>query len=71
MKESVVAGNVKRIIKLRGLKNKAVAENAGYTEKQFSALLNNRRVIKDLDVIAIANALDVTPNELFYVERST
>lgn len=65
MVQSTIAENTKRIIEHRGLKQKAVAKRAGYSIQQFSALLNHRKVIKDVDVIAIANALDVTPNDLF------
>lgn len=65
MEVSVIAQNTKRIINERGLKQKSVGEAAGYSDKQFSALLNGRKVIKDTDVTAIANALRVTPNELF------
>lgn len=65
MIQSAIAENTKRIIEHRGLKHKAIAQKAGLSIQQFSALLNNRRVIKDVDVIAIANALGVTPNDLF------
>lgn len=65
MSISVVAKNTKRLIASKGLKNKSVASKAGYSEKQFSALLNNRCIIKDSDIAAIANALEVTPNEIF------
>ena len=58
------AENTRKIIESRGLKQRAVAQKAGFSAQQFSALLNNRKVIKDVDVIAIANALDVTPNDL-------
>lgn len=65
MNKSTIAENTKRIISQRGLKNRAVALRAGFSEQQFSAILHCRRVIKAADVIAIANALEVTPNELF------
>lgn len=65
MNRSCIAENTRRIIAHKGLKNKAVAARAGLSEKQLSALLNHRRIIKDTDVIALAAALDVTPNELF------
>lgn len=65
MNVSVVAENTRRLIKERGLKNNAVAKKAGFSDQQFSAILTHRRVIRDVDVIAIANALEVTPNELF------
>lgn len=61
---STVADNTRRIIAEKGLKNGAVAARAGYSEKQFSAILCKRRVVKDVDIIAISEALGVTPNEL-------
>lgn len=70
MYESVIAENTRRIIADKGLKQKVVAAKAGFSEKQFSALMNNRRIIKDLDVIAIANALNVTPNDLFGYKKA-
>ena len=63
--KSVIAANVKRIIMNKGLKQNAVATKAGYNEKTFSNMMNSRKIITDVDVIKIANALDVTPNELF------
>lgn len=65
MVQTSVAKNTKRIIEHRGLKQKAIAERAGFSIQQFNALLNGRKIIKDVDIIAIANALDVTPNDLF------
>lgn len=65
MGASLIAANTKRIIADRGLKQRAVAAKAGFSEKQFSALMNGRRIIKDIDVMAIAIALDATPNDLF------
>lgn len=62
---SAVTRNTKRIISSRGLKNRAIAKRAGYSEQQFSAMLNGRKIIKDCDVAAISNALGVTPNDLF------
>lgn len=65
MGASLIAANTKRIIADKGLKQRAVAAKAGFSEKQFSALMNGRRIIKDIDVMAIAIALDTTPNDLF------
>lgn len=42
MIQSAIAENIKSIIERKGLKHKAVAERAGYTSGQFSALLNRR-----------------------------
>lgn len=65
MEKSVVAENARKIIEEKGMKHRAVAAKAGFSAKQFSALLNDRRTIRDGDIVAIANALDVTPNDLF------
>jgi transcriptional regulator with XRE-family HTH domain len=62
---SVVAYNIKRIIKGLGTKNKFIAEKAGYTEQQFSDMLHGRKLITDVDIPKLAKALGVTPNELF------
>ncbi len=62
---SLIAANTKRIIADKGLKQRAVAAKAGFSEKQFSALMTGRRIIKDTDVMAIATALGATPNDLF------
>lgn len=70
MQRSIVAQNTRRIIAERGIKIRVVAEKAGYSMQQFSAMLNNRRIIKDCDVIAIANALEVTANDLFLVGQT-
>lgn len=62
---SRVAENTRRIIAEKGFKQKAVAARAGIPAGSFSAMMNNRKVIRDVDIISIANALSVTPNELF------
>lgn len=61
---SVVPGNVVRIINNRGLKQSAVAEKAGYGKQTFNAMMNGRKIIKVSDLIAIAKALNATPNDL-------
>ena len=63
--KSVIAENVKAIIKEKGFLQKAVAEKAGYDQNTFSNMLNNRKVITDRDIIPIATALGVEPNDLF------
>lgn len=68
MYKSIIADNTRQIIASKGLKNYAVAHKAGFSDKQFSALLNHRRIVKDVDVVALANALEVTPNDLFGVK---
>lgn len=61
----LVACNIKQIINDKGFMQKRVAEKAGYSQKKFSDMLNGRKRICDNDVLNIANALEVTPNELF------
>ena len=62
---SAIAENTKSIIKDKGLKQKAVGEMAGYNPKTFNNMLNGRKIISDIDVVNIANALGVSPNALF------
>ena len=65
---TIVAPNIKEIIRNRCLKQSAVAEKAGYTAQQFSAMLNGRKVIRDIDISRIASVLNVDANELFKKE---
>lgn len=65
MTKSVTAANVKRIISERGYKQKYIAQIAGYDEASFSNLLNGRKIMTDVDIAAICNALNVEPNDLF------
>ena len=62
---SIVAPNVKKIISKNCLKQSAVARKAGYSEQQFSAMMNGRKLIKDTDIKNIAAALNVDANALF------
>ena len=62
--------NTKKIIHERGIKQKVVAEKAGYTAQQFSNMLNERKIIECGDVLRISAALDVTPNDLFGITSS-
>lgn len=67
--KSIIAKNVKYIIKQKGLKQGAVGKMAGYDCKAFSNMLNGRKIITDTDVLKIANALDVEVNALFEERR--
>lgn len=68
MYQTCVADNIKRIISEKGYKQTAIAQKAGHSSQQFSAIVCRRKVLKDTDIAAIANALNVTPNELFGIE---
>lgn len=62
-----VTRNILRIIRVKGIKQKVVAERAGYSSQQFSDMLNGRKIIRPMDTKAIAIALEVDANELFKV----
>lgn len=64
----VIATNIRQIIKKKGYKQKTIAERAGFSENEFSAMLNGRKSIKAEYVPLIAVSLGVTPNELFATE---
>ena len=68
--KSIVAENTKRIIENKCLKQGLVAKKAGYDAKKFSNMVNGRKIITDMDVIRIANALEVEPNELYGFEKA-
>lgn len=61
----MIETRVKALIKDKGLLQKTVAETAGYSERTFSRMLNSHTPIRDADVWKIAQALGVTPNELY------
>lgn len=60
-----VAEITAKIIRERGLKNKAVAEKAGYSEQMLSDMLNGRKLIRIVDAIRIRDALGIDTNTLF------
>lgn len=63
--KSIIAENIKSIIRNMGFKQSAIAERAGYDAAKFNNMLNGRKLIADYDVLPIAYALGVTPNDLF------
>ncbi len=67
---SVVPKNIERIIKEKGIKQYAVANKAGYTKQQFNDMLNGRKIIKAIDILAIAKALEVSPNDLYGIKEN-
>ena len=66
-----IVRNTKAILSSRGLKQKALAEKAGYTEQQFSRMMTGRDLITWEDILKIANALEVTPNDLFGIKNNS
>lgn len=64
-----IAENTRNLIRERGLKNKAVAVRAGYSEKQFSRILTGAKPMRSEDILRISQALGVTPNDLFGISE--
>lgn len=63
--------NVSRIIQRKGLFKRCVAKSAGLTAQQFTDMLNGRKIIKPCDLLAIADAIGVSINDLFADGRDT
>lgn len=59
-----VGDRTKLIINSKGLKQKSIAEKAGYTTQSFNNLLNGRKLFTANDILRVSIALNVTPNEL-------
>ena len=56
---------ISNIIKEKGLKQIYVAEKAGLGKQEFSDMLNGRKLIKVCDLPRIAEALEVTTNDIY------
>ncbi len=69
MERDPVACGIKNLIVEKGLIQRAVAQRAGYTQQQFSDMLNNRKVIKAVDLIPISTALGVPVQEIYDAGR--
>lgn len=63
--ESCVVIGIKQNMAAKGLYQKFVAEKSGFTEQQFSDMLNGRKVIRAEYLPAIAKALKVDVGDLF------
>ena len=61
----IIINNIRRLIRLKGLKQCAVAEKAGFSPNAFSAMLTERKAIMAEYMTDIASALGVPVNELF------
>ena len=56
---------IERIIIKKGMKKCIVAERAGMSAQMLTDIFANRRLIKMCDVVALARALDCSPNDFF------
>ena len=64
VREQLIA-NIRAIIQENGMKQKAIAKKSGFREQDFSNMMNGRKEIKAEYIPAIAEALGVTPNEIY------
>lgn len=60
-----VTENIKHYIESKGLKKKTVATQAGLTQNELTDILGSRRIIKACEIKRIAEALNVTMNDLY------
>lgn len=63
--ESCAIIGIKQSMAAKGLYQKFVAEKSGFTEQQFSDMLNGRKVIRAEYLPRIAGALGVSVGDLF------
>ncbi len=61
--------NIKKIIKIKGMKQGVVAERAGFTPQEFSNILNGRKLLRAEYLLSVANGLGVEVNDLYCVDK--
>lgn len=61
--------NIKKIIKIKGMKQGVVAERAGFTPQEFSNILNGRKLLRAEYLLSVANGLGVEVNDLYGVDK--
>ncbi len=49
----------------QGQTQKFLARKCGFSEKNFSMIINGRKPISDIDVGKFCTGMDVTPNEVY------
>ena len=60
-----IALGIRKTIAEKGLLQKVVAKRAGFTEQQLSDMLNDRRIIKAVDLFAIAEAIGAEVADIY------
>lgn len=69
MEHELIVLNIRKLICEKGFLQKFIAEQSGFSQQEFSDLLNGRRVLKAEYIPRIAKALGVTPNDLYFGTR--
>lgn len=62
--------NIKSEIQNRGMKQGVVAERSGFSDQEFSNMMNGRKLVKVEYIPAIASAIGVSANDLFKPRES-
>lgn len=65
MRYEDVVSAVRQVIHDKGMKQCVVAERAGFSEAEFSNMLNGRKLLRIEHIPRIANALGIEPNDWF------
>ena len=69
---SVVAVRLKNVISEKGLKQAAIATNAGFTAQELNDMLNGRRIMRAADIASLINVVKefgVDANYLFGIKK--
>ena len=66
-----VSQNIVEITEEIGIKQRVIAKRAGFSSQQLTDMIKWRRLIKISDIPKLANALNVSPNDLFLLERQS
>lgn len=64
-----VAQGIRILITEKGMIQKVVAQRAGFTQQQFNDMLNNRKVIRAIDLVPISSALGVEVQDIYDAGR--
>ena len=65
-----IADNIKTIIRKKGILQSDLAQIAGYSRQQLNNMLQGRKLIRADDIPRIADALSLTPNDLYNYQNS-
>lgn len=60
-----LATKIRKILEQRGFSQTAIARKAGYSRQDLSYMLNGRKIIKVCDIVKIAKAMQISPEDLF------
>lgn len=66
-----VCDRLRKYIDDNGLKQKVIAQKAGFTENQMSQILNGKRNISADELEIICNAMGTAPNAIYNIKSKT